>query len=63
MGHPYAGWRIILLVAGLDLRAIGLGGSPLRHVNLDPSADYLPMPSARWSPSFLVARQVKHSPP
>ena len=32
VGCPYAGWRVILLVAGLDVRVIGLDGSPLRHL-------------------------------
>jgi Integrase core domain len=31
VGCPYAGWRVILLVAGLDVRILGLDGSPLRH--------------------------------
>ena len=41
---PYAGWRVILLVAGLDVRVIGLDGSPLRHLTLDPSVDYQRIP-------------------
>jgi transposase InsO family protein len=44
VGHPYAGWRIILLVAGLDVRILGIDGSPLRHLMLDPSVDYQRMP-------------------
>jgi transposase InsO family protein len=44
IGHPYAGWRVILLVAGLDIRVLGLDGSPLRHLTLDPSFDYQRMP-------------------
>jgi transposase InsO family protein len=44
VGHPYAGWRVILLVAGLDVRILGLDGSPLRHLILDPSVDYQRMP-------------------
>jgi len=44
IGRPYAGWRVILLVAGLDVRIVGLDGSPLRHFQLDPSKDYQPMP-------------------
>ena len=38
VGSPYAGWRIILL--GLDVRILGIDGSPLRHLTLDPSVDY-----------------------
>ena len=35
----YAGWRVILLVDGLDAD-LGIDGSPLRHLTLDPSVDY-----------------------
>ena len=44
VGHPYAGWRVILLVAGLDIEILGLDGSPLRRLTLDPSVDYQRMP-------------------
>jgi transposase InsO family protein len=44
VGCPYAGWRVILLVDGLDIRVIGLDGSPLRHLTLDPSVDYQRIP-------------------
>ena len=44
VGCPYAGWRVILLVAGLDVRIVGLDGSPLRHLTLDPSVDYQRIP-------------------
>lgn len=44
VGCPYAGWRVILLVAGLDVRVLGLDGSPLRHLTLDPSIDYQRIP-------------------
>ena len=43
LGHPYAGWRIVLLVAGRDIRIITLDGELLRHLKLDPSIDYQPM--------------------
>ncbi len=33
------GTTVILLVAGLDARILGLDGSPLRHLTLDPSVD------------------------
>ncbi len=29
-----------MLVAGLDVQVLGLDGSPLRHLTLDPSVDY-----------------------
>jgi hypothetical protein len=44
IGCPYAGWRVILLVDGLDVRILGLDGSPLRHLTLDPSVDYQRIP-------------------
>ena len=44
VGCPYAGWRVILLVAGLDVQVLGLDGSPLRHLTLDPSVDYQRIP-------------------
>jgi transposase InsO family protein len=44
IGNAYSGWRIVLLVAGLDIQVIGLDGSPLRHLTLDPSVDYQRMP-------------------
>jgi transposase InsO family protein len=44
IGCPYAGWRIVMLVDGLDIRILGLDGSPLRHLTLDPSVDYQRMP-------------------
>jgi len=44
LGRAYAGWRVILLVAGTDVRILGLDGSPLRRLKLDPSRDYQPQP-------------------
>jgi hypothetical protein len=44
VGCPYAGWRVILLVAGLDVQILGLDGSPLRHLTLDPGVDYQRIP-------------------
>ncbi len=44
VGRPYKGWRVILLVAGRDIRILSLDGSPLRHLTLDPSCDYQPRP-------------------
>ena len=43
LGHAYAGWRIVLLVAGHDIRVITLDGELLRHLKLDPTVDYQPM--------------------
>ena len=44
VGAAYRGWRVVLLVAGRDIRVISLDGSPLRHLVLDPTRDYQPMP-------------------
>jgi len=44
IGNAYTGWRVVLLVAGLDIQVIGLDGSPLRHLTLDPSVDYQRIP-------------------
>lgn len=44
LGRAYAGWRVILLVAGRDIRILGTDGSPLRHLELNPDLDYQPMP-------------------
>jgi len=44
VGHAYEGWRVIMLVAGLDIRILGIDGSPLRHLTLDPSVDYQRIP-------------------
>jgi hypothetical protein len=44
VGNAYAGWRVVLLVNGLDIQILGLDGSPLRHLVLDPTIDYQPIP-------------------
>jgi transposase InsO family protein len=43
IGRPYARWRVILLVAGLEVQVLGLDGSPLRRLVLDPTKDYQPI--------------------
>ena len=43
VGRPYAGWRVVLLVAGLEVQILGLDGSPLRRLVLDPAKDYQPL--------------------
>ncbi|HEV3367575.1 MAG TPA: integrase core domain-containing protein [Acidimicrobiales bacterium] len=40
IGRAYAGWRVAMLVAGLDIEVVGLDGSPLRRLVLDPTKDY-----------------------
>ena len=44
IGHPYHGWRIILLIAGRDIQILTLDGKPLRRLTLDPTKDYQPIP-------------------
>jgi hypothetical protein len=44
VGCPYAGWRVVMLINGLDVQVLGLDGSPLRHLTLDPSVDYQRLP-------------------
>jgi transposase InsO family protein len=44
VGRAYKGWRVILLVAGTEVRILGEDGSPLRRLTLDPTVDYQPMP-------------------
>lgn len=44
IGRAYAGWRVILLVAGTDVQILREDGAPLRHLQLDPSIDYQPIP-------------------
>jgi transposase InsO family protein len=44
IGRPYAGWRVAMLIDGLDIEVVGLDGSPLRRLVLDPTKDYQRMP-------------------
>ncbi len=44
VGRAYRGWRVVLLVAGREVRILSLDGSPLRRLILDPTRDYQPMP-------------------
>jgi transposase InsO family protein len=43
IGRAYGGWRVVLLVAGLEVQVLGVDGSPLRRLTLDPETDYQPM--------------------
>ncbi len=45
VGHVHKGKRVIMLVAGLDVRVISEDGEMLRHLTLDPSRDYQPQAS------------------
>jgi transposase InsO family protein len=44
IGRAYAGWRVAMLIEGLDIEVLGLDGSPLRRLVLDPTKDYQRMP-------------------
>jgi transposase InsO family protein len=44
IGNAYRGWRVAMLVDGLDIEIVGLDGSPLRRLVLDPTKDYQRMP-------------------
>ena len=39
-----AGWRVIILIAGLDVQILGEDGSPLRTLALDLTKDYQRQP-------------------
>jgi hypothetical protein len=42
VGHTHKGKRVIMLVAGLDIRVVSEDGELLRHLTLDPGRDYQP---------------------
>ena len=44
IGNAYAGWRLAMLIDGLDIEIVGLDGSPLRRLVLDPTKDYQRIP-------------------
>jgi len=44
IGNAYAGWRVAMLIDGLKIEIVGLDGSPLRRLVLDPSKDYQRIP-------------------
>jgi transposase InsO family protein len=44
IGNAYAGWRVAMLVDGLDIEIVGFDGSPLRRLVLDPTKDYQRIP-------------------
>ncbi len=44
VGRPYSGWRVIMLVAGREVRIYGVDGSPLRRLRIDPTKNYQPGP-------------------
>jgi len=42
IGAAYKGWRIAMLVNGRNVEIVGLDGSPIRRLVLDPMRDYQP---------------------
>lgn len=44
IGNAYAGWRLAMLIDGLNIEIVGFDGSPLRRLILDPTKDYQPIP-------------------
>lgn len=44
LGRAYAGQRVIILVAGPDVRILTLDGHPLRHLTIDPTTNYQRQP-------------------
>ena len=44
IGNAYAGWRVAMLIDGLDIEIVGFDGSPLRRLLLDPTKDYQRIP-------------------
>ena len=44
LGAAFKGWRVVLLVAGLEVRILDLEGNQIRRVKIDPTRDYQPMP-------------------
>ena len=43
IGSAYRGWRIVMLVAGREIRILTLDGTQLRRLTLDPTKDYQPI--------------------
>jgi transposase InsO family protein len=44
IGAAYRGWRVVMLVEGRHVEILGLDGSPLRRLVLDPTKDYQRQP-------------------
>ena len=44
IGRAYEGWRVAMLIEGLNIEVVGLDGSPLRRLVLDTTKDYQRMP-------------------
>jgi transposase InsO family protein len=44
VGRAYSGWRVAMLIDDRDIEIVGIDGSPLRRLVLDPDKDYQPQP-------------------
>jgi transposase InsO family protein len=44
VGRRFAGQRVLVLMAGRDVRVLTTDGQPLRHFRLNPAVDYQPQP-------------------
>jgi hypothetical protein len=43
LSRPSRGWRVFLLINGLDIQIISPDGSQVRKLTLDPAKDYQPL--------------------
>ena len=41
--EAWAGWRIVMLIADLEIRILDQDGNQLRQLTLDPTKDYQPI--------------------
>ena len=44
IGMAFKHWRVVMLVAGLEIRILSLDGAQLGRLALDPTKDYQPIP-------------------
>lgn len=44
VGMAFKRWRVVMLVAGLEIRILSLDGTQIRRLILDPTRDYQPIP-------------------
>jgi hypothetical protein len=43
VGAAYRGWRVVMLVAGREVKILDLDGTQIRRLILDPTKDYQPI--------------------
>ena len=44
VGHAFDGWRVVLLVAGLEVRILDLEANQIRRLRIEATTDYQPIP-------------------